>query len=237
MSTDAYVVLACVTGAVASFLAVRVENLSRKRWFQIGGLAVFLALTMLTWRSTRSSMNRGGQQAATDFIVTMISMMAVGLFWVLFLLHSLGGIVANTVRSLLSLDDLYVPPPYSLVDAAIAKRDYPTALQRLLEVVRDYPEEPVPLRRLGDLYLLMGRADEAVEAYRRAVVVEPDSEQKLLYVFSASEVLADVRNDPVSALTEIERFLAGFPQVKGREFADERMMRLRERISGVRDLS
>jgi hypothetical protein len=231
---DAYVVLACVAGATASFLAVRNEDLSRKRWFRVTGLAVFVLLLILTWHSIKPSMEQGGRQSAMDFIVAMGAVMVVCLCWAMFFVTSIGGTLANITRGMLSLDDIRIPPPYSLVDAAISKRDYPTALDRLLEVIRDYPEESGALRRLGDLYLLMDRPDDALASYRRAMEVEPDPGQKLLYIFNASEVLADLRHDPVAALTEIERFLASYPEVKGRVFAEERMTRLRRRISGVR---
>ncbi len=89
------------------------------------------------------------------------------------------------------------------------------------------------MRRLGDLYQLMDRPGEAVEAYRRAQAIEPEPAEKLLHVFSASEVLADRLRDLPSALAEIRNFLERYPEVKGRDYAEDRMARLRERMTGA----
>ena len=232
MSTEAYVALLCGLGLAASFIAVRLENLSRTKWFRFTGLGVFLFFLALMWNSLRPSVSAGGTQAGGEMVAAIFFVVLVSFCWAVFFANFVGGTVANIIRSLVSLDDIRNPPPMSLVDAAITQRDYPTAMERLQTVIRDYPEEPQPLRRLAELYLLMDRPDEAVQSYRRAAAVEPEIPQKLVDIFNAADILADVRHNLPAALDEIEGFVNLHPDVRGREFADERMARLRERISG-----
>ncbi len=54
--------------------------------------------------------------------------------WMLFFATMVAGTVANVVRNVISLDAIRIPPPFSLVDAAIAQKNYPLALTRLLGV-------------------------------------------------------------------------------------------------------
>jgi hypothetical protein len=232
MSTEAYAALLCGLGLAASVISIRAEDLSRTKWFRFTGLGVFLFFMMLMWNSLAPSVKAGGTQAVSEMGMAMFFTIIISVCWAVFFASFIGGTVANIVRSLISLDAIRNPPPLSLVDAAIKQRDYPVALERVQEVIRDFPDEPQPLRKLAELYLLMDRPDDAVQSYRRAAVVEPEESQKMVDTFNAADVLADVRRDLPAALDEIMRFIQLHPDVRGREFADERIGRLRERITG-----
>jgi tetratricopeptide (TPR) repeat protein len=136
-------------------------------------------------------------------------------------------------RSALSLDDIKVPPAYSQAEAAASRKDFEEALRLYRKAAEEYPDEPEPCRRIAELYLTMGRPDDAVRAFRETEERQPDPRDKLLTVFAIVETLADVKKDLPGAIEILERFLTQYPDVKGREYAEGRIRLLRSRLGNA----
>lgn len=230
MSTEVYAALLCAAGIAASYIAHRSENIAGSKWFRYAGIALFIFLLSLMWKSLAPQMSKGGPGAVAEFGMGMLFVILAALCWSLFFATFVSGTISSFVRGLVSLDAIRNPPPLSLVDAAIKRRDYAEALQKVQEVIVDYPEEPQPLRKMAEVCLLMDRPDEAVQSYRRAAAVEQDLSQKLVDIFNASDILADKCHRVPAALDEIESFIQMNPEVKGRDFAETRMAKLRAQI-------
>jgi len=216
------VLIAC-SGAACSYLAWRVEHISRSRWFQWGGLALWVLLLILMQSQIEV-------RSAAEGVFTLVAIPVACIFWAPFVAFVVVHTLSRMVRALLSLDHIRVRPGYSEAEAAAARGDLERAMALYRRGAQAHPEDPEPHRRIADLYLRLGRPDDAIRAFRQAQDREPDPNDQLLIVFAIAEILADGKDDPAAALRVLEEFLDQYPQVRGRAFAEERIRALRSRL-------
>ena len=216
-------VLIATAGAVCSYIAWRFEHISRSAWFRWGGLALWILLLVLMWSQVR-------MRSPAEGVFTVVTISVVCMFWCPFMAFFLLNTLVSLVRSALSLDDIRIPPIYSMAEAAVARKELEEALRLYRRTALDHPDDPEPCRRMAEVFLKLERPDDAIRAFREAQEREPESEHKLLLTFAITETLADSKNDPSAATRVLEEFLKRHPDVKGRPYAEERIRALRERL-------
>lgn len=72
------------------------------------------------------------------------------------------------------VEDSTQPPELTQAEAAIEKKDYPTAEPLLRKVVGAQPQNYQAWFDLGFLYNALGNVDESIAAYRKSVTAKPD---------------------------------------------------------------
>jgi len=111
------------------------------------------------------------------------------------------------IEKALSLDPDYPSALNSGGYAYVLVKDYEKAITYLKRYASLMPGKPNPFDSLGETYLKMGRLDEAVENYKKALAVKPDffiSQVGLSYVSALKE-------DYAEALTWLDKALAASP--------------------------
>ena len=76
-------------------------------------------------------------------------------------------------------------PAYAEAKAKVAAKDYPGAVALLAKVLETHPEEPDALNLMGFSLRHVGRRDEALDFYRRALAHDPQH-------LSANEYLGEL---------------------------------------------
>jgi tetratricopeptide (TPR) repeat protein len=213
--------LIAITGLIGSYLAWRIEWISQARWFRWGGLALFNALLVLM---------RLGMQSLHPYDVIFIVLACIwwAPFIAFFILHALVGLA----RSAVSLDNIRVAPSYSQAEAATVQKDFKKAILLYWRAAMEYPEEPEPCRRMGELFLELKMPGDAITSFQEAQRRQKDTDDQLPIVFRISETLADDKGDVQAAIKVIADFVSQHPEVKGWEYADERLRKLRARMAG-----
>jgi tetratricopeptide (TPR) repeat protein len=221
--------LIAITGLIGSYLAWRIEWISQSRWFRWGGLALFNALLVLMRLSMETIELSGGPGLAFSIV---LSIAAACICWApfiaFFMMHALVGLA----RSAVSLDNIRSAPSYSQAEAAAVQKDFQKALLLYHHAAMEHPEEPEPCRRMGELFLELKLPDDAIASFQDAQKRQKDTDDQLPIVFRISETLADCKGDVQNAIKAIEDFVSQHPEVEGREYADERLRRLRARMAG-----
>lgn len=216
--------LVAITGLISSYIAWRIEGMSRALWFRWGGLALFVGLVVLLRYEIRNS---SPVEMLPLVVIAAVTCLCWAPFIAFFFTHALVGLA----RSAVSLDDIKVPPGYSQAEAAAAQNDYRKALRLYHQVALEHPEEPEPHRRMGELFLLLNLPDDAIASFQDAQNRHQDACDQLPVVFRISEILADHKKDVRGAIQVIEDFLSQHPEVEGRAFAEERLRKLRARTA------
>lgn len=213
-----------IIGLLCSYVAWRIEGISRTLWFRWGGLALFVGLVVLMCHELRNS---SPVEAPAMMFITIIMLLC----WVPFIGFFFAHAIVGMARSAVSLDAIKLMPGYSQAEAATAQKDYRKALLLYHQAAGETPEEPEPHRRMGELFLLLNLPDDAIMAFQDAQKRNPDVDDQLPMVFRISETLGNYKNDVRGAIRVIEDFLAQHPDVGGRPFAEERLRKLRARTA------
>ncbi len=58
------------------------------------------------------------------------------------------------------------------------KKEYPQALEKLLQAARSLPDDPVIFEHLGDIYVALGRSHDARDSYQKALNIQKDPEER-----------------------------------------------------------
>jgi tetratricopeptide (TPR) repeat protein len=104
--------------------------------------------------------------------------------------------------------------------AAIDRRDYERALSDLGRLVAESPQSAEAYHRLGRVFQILGRLDEAEGAYRRALMLDPEYVGALI---SQGEVDLQHRR-PELALSRFEAAIEIDPQQAGAHLARGRVL-------------
>ncbi len=217
--TSGLIVLFCLFflgGACSSYIVSRCAELRDRAWVQVLSLVFFLVVLVLL---------RG----------RLFIFVAVGcaLYAPLFA-YAVGGLFDIAKRRALGDHRLAVQKTYDKAEAAEKKRDYGRALRIYDQALTEDPDDHEAMRRKGELYLVMGRIDDALGELRRVYGCLVDPEQKATVGFRIVDLLVAQKNNPESAktfLTELVEKLAG---TRFSELARARLSRLLSRQSKVR---
>ncbi|HXX94258.1 MAG TPA: hypothetical protein VEN81_11540 [Planctomycetota bacterium] len=148
-------------------------------------------------------------------LITMPALVLVYIFGVLLGVRYLGVLIGDAVERLHSaatgVGTMKIPPSYDKAEKAEHEGDLDRALGLYAEQASLHPEDPEPLRRMGELQLRKGRVPEGLELLRRAFagVVEPEPRSTL--AFRLSDLLAREgrRDEAETVLRALELELAG----------------------------
>jgi len=224
MSWPAAIGILVTVGALLSLLSWRLEGLRAYRAFRYGGLALFFILLVPFLAAV-------SRASGPEMIIIVVACPLVGLAWAAFFAFLVVETISGLTRSALGLDQIRVPPAFSLADAAIARRDYADAERLLRELVETHPDEPEPPRRLGELLLILNRPTEAMACFREAERRDTDPSGKMTARFAVAEILADRLKDPPAAIRCLEEFLEQHADQAQSEYVEERIRRLRARLN------
>jgi tetratricopeptide (TPR) repeat protein len=111
-------------------------------------------------------------------------------------------------------------------EAAAKRKDYPAALLLYHQAAAEYPEDPEPRRRIGEVFLETGLPDDAIISFRDAQKLVREPDDKLLLAFAIADTLVDYKKDVPGAVQVLEDFLANYPDVAGRPFAERRLQKM-----------
>lgn len=85
-----------------------------------------------------------------------------------------------------ALGDLPYEPRFEAIKAQVKKDPMSASPDEVLEVLaeeaRRSPDDPRPLRFAGDLHLMLGESDKAIEFYQRALRVAPRDAETMLAI-------------------------------------------------------
>ena len=193
-----------VVGAGFSLATFRDENLRKNRIMHFSGLAIFIFLGSFA----------GSKMEVGSPLDAFIAVPALGLAsapWSLFFAYWVVEFIVDLARSAVGLKNLRVAPGYSQAEAALKRRDFDEAERFYRKLIDDFPDEPEPCRRLGELLLSRSRPTEAITCLKEAEKREPDPGMKIMHCFSVADILADHLGDVHEAITVIEKFAAQHP--------------------------
>lgn len=108
-------------------------------------------------------------------------------------------------------EDVSLPARYARAIAAHRSGNMALALQRVEELIADWPADPFFHELRGQILLENGRLAEAVPSYRQAVALMPDAPQMRLRMAQAQVGLDDRAQDR-EALDNLNRVLASEPE-------------------------
>jgi serine/threonine protein kinase/Tfp pilus assembly protein PilF len=106
----------------------------------------------------------------------------------------------------LELDPNYGSAFNGLAFAYSRAEDYEKAIEYYMKYAVISPEDANPFDSMGELYTKLGRLDEAIAQFRKALEIKPDfgSEYKIAYIYA-------IRGDYSEALNWVDRFIAAAP--------------------------
>jgi len=215
------ILLIAAAGATASYVAWRLEWIARKPLFRWSGLGLFVVLLVVMRLSMR-------ELRPSDVLLIVMGC----IWWAPFLVLFAAEVIAGATRKALSLDDMRVPPAYSLAEAAAAQKDYDQALRLYHEIAVQHPDEPETYTRMAEIFLKLNLPEDAISCFRDAMAHEQIPANKLLLVFAIAETLVERKKDVPSAIREIAIFLKEHPEVEGRQYAEARIDRMVAQLAG-----
>ena len=203
-----------ITGAIASGCAWRVEAMARSRAFRWGGCALFAVLLLLL-----------RYLAKTRVQVEALPVIAACIWWLPFsawvAFQNLGRRTPKLV------DGVKISSSFREAEAAAKRKDYEAATLLYHRAAAEYPDDPEPRRCMAELFLQAGLPDDAIVSFRDALKLQRDPADKLLLVFAIAETLVECKKDEPAAIQVIGDFLAKYPDVAGRPFAEARLQKMR----------
>ncbi len=109
-------------------------------------------------------------------------------------------------RKALELDPNYGEVMNMIAYAHAERAEYDKAIDYFEKYASVYPDTPNPLDSMGELYLLMGRLDDAIVKYKQTLKIKPDfgSDLMLSYIYALKE-------DYNEAMKWIDRFILTVP--------------------------
>jgi serine/threonine protein kinase/Flp pilus assembly protein TadD len=113
-------------------------------------------------------------------------------------------IALEMCQKALALDPDYGEGHNQIAYTYMALKDYSQAVRHLEKYIALNPRDPNPLDSMGDAYFAMGRPDEALASYSKALTIKPDffmTSPKLAYIYALKE-------DYPKALEWIDKCLA-----------------------------
>jgi len=203
-----------ITGAVVSCCAWRIEAITRSRAFRWGGCALLAGLLLVL-----------RYQAKTLAREDLLPIIAACIWWLpfaaWFVFQNFGR--RRTPRL---VDRAKVSSSFRGANAAAKRKDYPEALLLYHQAAAEYPEDPEPRRCIGELFLETGMPDDAIVSFRDAQNLLRDPDDKLLLALAIADTLVDYKKDVPAAIQVLEEFLAKYPEVAGRSFAEKRLQKM-----------
>ncbi len=205
-----------ITGAVASCCAWRIEAITRSRAFRWGGCALLAGLLLLLRYPNGSA--RPGKPAPHHRGVHLVAAVRG-------LVRSFR--ISAGRRTPRLVDRAKVSSSFRGAAAAAKRKDYHEALLLYHQAAAEYPEDPDPRRCMAELFLEAGLPDDAIVSFRDAQKLVREPDDKLLLAFAIAETLAECKKDVPAAIRCLEDFLAKYPDVAGRPFAEQRLQKMR----------
>jgi len=213
-----------IFSALLSLLSREDRGYSRTPLFRAAGTAGFLAL--LGWSATTVAIPRGNPYHAfftvpAFFLVTIIGTALAFRFW-----SSLIGDFFMRARSVMMGDDrMTVEKSFDRAHKAEKEGDLEGAYRLYAEERAKDPAAPEPLRRMAEIRLQQGRAEEALSHLRDALPLAPSPEERAVLSFRISDLLLRLGRTQ-EARSELES--------TARELAGTRFEKYaRERLAGI----
>lgn len=125
-------------------------------------------------------------------------------------------------RAATGLEKITVAKSYDLAEKAEREHDFDGAVRLYREEGGRDPGDPEPWRRIAEIEMKRGRAEEAVPAFRRALVCLREPEAKVTTSFRLADVLGRLGH-PDEARGVVEGVAREFPGTRFEEFAKERL--------------
>lgn len=109
-------------------------------------------------------------------------------------------------KKALELDPAFGAAMNMIAYAYAQKKDYNNALAYFEKYASSNPEDPNPLDSMAELYLLMGRLDDALAKYEETLKIKPDfgSDWMMAYIYA-------LREDYEHAMKMTDRFISMVP--------------------------
>jgi tetratricopeptide (TPR) repeat protein len=204
-----------ITGAVATCCVWRVEAVARSRAFRWGGCALLAGLLLLL-RYRMKALVRA----------ELLRVIAACIWWLPFavwlVFQNLGR--RRTPRL---VDRAKLSSSFRRAEAAAKRKDYQEAILFYHQAAAEYPEDPDPRRCVAELFLEAGLPDDAIVSFKDAQKLQREPDDKLLSAFAIADTLVEYKKDVPAAIQVIEDFLARYPDVAGRPFAEGRLQKMR----------
>ncbi len=204
-----------ITGAAASCCAWRIEAITRSRAFRWGGCALLAGLLLLLRYPTEALVREN-----------LVPIIAACIWWLPFVAWFLFQNFGRR-RTPRLVDRAKVSSSFRGAAAAAKRKDYHEALLLYHQAAAEYPEDPDPRRCIAELFLEAGLPDDAIVSFRDAQKLVREPDDKLLLAFAIAETLAECKKDVPAAIRCLEDFLAKYPDVAGRPFAEQRLQKMR----------
>ncbi len=192
-------VLLYLGGACSVYIALRCELLRDKSYVQLGSLAFFFVVAGLI-----------GARLFHDWLVfgPVMVVISVGpgcLLYVPLLVFGFANLFATVKTRALGDHRLTLKKTYDQAEAAEKKRDYARALEIYDKALAEDPADHEAMRRKGELYLVMGKPEEAIRELRRVYERLAYAEAKASVGFRIADLLARERKDRQSARAFLTR--------------------------------
>jgi tetratricopeptide (TPR) repeat protein len=208
-----------ITGAAASGCVWRVEAIARSRAFRWGGCALLAGLLLLLRYRTKTLVR-----------ADLLSVIMACIWWlpfaVWFIFQNFG-----RRRTLRLMDSAKISSNFRGAEAAAKRKDYQEAILLYHRAAAEYPDDPDPRRCMAELFLEAGLPDDAIVSFRDAQKLQREPDDKLLLAFAIADTLVEYKKDVPAAIRVIEDFLARYPDVAGRPFAEGRLQKMRELLA------
>jgi tetratricopeptide (TPR) repeat protein len=91
-----------------------------------------------------------------------------------------------------ALDSTHWPARANLAEALIATRQYIIAKALLLELIAERPRDAIIRNRLGKAHFSLGEADQAVECFQQAIVLDPDDTDSSYWIGSIKQTAGEL---------------------------------------------
>jgi len=226
MSFGMAVSISVVAGLGLSVPCLLKRAFTGRRWYHVGGLLVFGATQWLIWRNAPTGY---GLDFGVAFEIVGGAVIAAFCYAPLFS-RILSSSLLGVVHWFLSTAGIVYRQGYARARAAEQRGDFAEAEQLYAEAATQQPQDPEPSRLLAELYVRLGRHEEALAAYQRTIELTEEVEQKFVLTFRCADTMTEEKADPKAALAVLEKLVAHYPDAPGVEYARSRIGILRTRI-------
>ncbi len=189
--------------------------LGRKPVQYLAILGFFGSYFLMTWL-----MHSDAGAPAVIFAVPVL-LVGMGLAY-RFITFLIGDWFETVHRVATGLDRMRVPKTYDLAEKAEREQDLETAIRLYREEGGRDVADPEPWRRIGEIEVRRGRAEEAAPAFRRALIGLREPEARVTTSFRLADILGRLgRNEEARGV--VEGVVREFQGTRFEDFAKERL--------------
>jgi len=207
-------------GVFLSYCVVRVESLRDTRWFVFAGLVgLGAAISSLIWLGHSLDVIGG-------FIAFLIYGFGIAIFYGLFLAHSLSLAVMGLRSFLLSDENITIRKEFWAAQRAERNKEFEKAADLYREEIQKDSKDSEARRRLAELFVRMGRPEDAVRELKRAIEVCEEDDYASSTMLRLAELVERELGDPRRATQILKDLLHRYPCSYFAKFARERLAKL-----------